>query len=92
MRNRIQDISMETLSVPPSCLVDSLEDAINIVNKNKYGNGASIFTTSGVVAWKFQTEIEAGQVGINVSIPVPLPFILIYWLEGIFCWRSQFLW
>ncbi|XP_052192367.1 methylmalonate-semialdehyde dehydrogenase [acylating], mitochondrial [Diospyros lotus] len=53
---------------------DSLEEAMNIVNKNKYGNGASIFTTSGVVARKFQTDIEAGQVGINVPIPVPLPF------------------
>ncbi|XP_054778696.1 methylmalonate-semialdehyde dehydrogenase [acylating], mitochondrial [Prosopis cineraria] len=53
---------------------DSLEEAINIVNRNKYGNGASIFTTSGVAARKFQTEIEAGQVGINVPIPVPLPF------------------
>ncbi|KAG5526134.1 hypothetical protein RHGRI_032420 [Rhododendron griersonianum] len=57
------------------CLqADSLEEAINLVNRNKYGNGASIFTTSGVVARKFQTEIEAGQVGINVPIPVPLPF------------------
>lgn len=53
---------------------DSLEEAIDIVNRNKYGNGASIFTTSGVAARKFQTEIEAGQVGINVPIPVPLPF------------------
>ncbi|XP_030943939.1 methylmalonate-semialdehyde dehydrogenase [acylating], mitochondrial [Quercus lobata] len=53
---------------------DSFEEAINIVNRNKYGNGASIFTTSGVAARKFQTEIEAGQVGINVPIPVPLPF------------------
>ncbi|XP_021862462.1 methylmalonate-semialdehyde dehydrogenase [acylating], mitochondrial [Spinacia oleracea] len=53
---------------------DSLEEAINIVNKNKYGNGASIFTSSGAAARKFQTEIEAGQVGINVPIPVPLPF------------------
>ncbi|KAF6167409.1 hypothetical protein GIB67_017131 [Kingdonia uniflora] len=53
---------------------DSLEEAIDIVNKNKYGNGASIFTTSGVAARKFQNEIEAGQVGINVPIPVPLPF------------------
>ncbi|KAG5010468.1 hypothetical protein AAZX31_07G168900 [Glycine max] len=53
---------------------DSLEEAINIINSNKYGNGASIFTTSGVAARKFQTEIEAGQVGINVPIPVPLPF------------------
>ncbi|XP_061370845.1 methylmalonate-semialdehyde dehydrogenase [acylating], mitochondrial-like isoform X1 [Gastrolobium bilobum] len=53
---------------------DSLEEAINIINENKYGNGATIFTTSGVAARKFQTEIEAGQVGINVPIPVPLPF------------------
>jgi malonate-semialdehyde dehydrogenase (acetylating)/methylmalonate-semialdehyde dehydrogenase len=53
---------------------DSLEEAISIVNGNKYGNGASIFTTSGVAARKFQTDIEAGQVGINVPIPVPLPF------------------
>ncbi|XP_045819325.1 methylmalonate-semialdehyde dehydrogenase [acylating], mitochondrial-like isoform X1 [Trifolium pratense] len=53
---------------------DSLEEALDIINKNKYGNGASIFTTSGVAARKFQTEIEAGQVGINVPIPVPLPF------------------
>ncbi|XVE49444.1 hypothetical protein DITRI_Ditri01bG0083000 [Diplodiscus trichospermus] len=53
---------------------NSLEEAINIVNRNKYGNGASIFTTSGAAARKFQTEVEAGQVGINVPIPVPLPF------------------
>ncbi|KAI4378442.1 hypothetical protein MLD38_015922 [Melastoma candidum] len=53
---------------------DSFEEALQIVNKNKYGNGASIFTSSGVAARKFQTEIEAGQVGINVPIPVPLPF------------------
>lgn len=53
---------------------DSLDEAINIVNRNPYGNGASLFTTSGAAARKFQTEIEAGQVGINVPIPVPLPF------------------
>ncbi|XP_043711879.1 methylmalonate-semialdehyde dehydrogenase [acylating], mitochondrial [Telopea speciosissima] len=53
---------------------DTLEEAISIVNRNQYGNGASIFTTSGVAARKFQNEIEAGQVGINVPIPVPLPF------------------
>ncbi|CAN1332624.1 Methylmalonate-semialdehyde dehydrogenase [acylating], mitochondrial, partial [Linum perenne] len=53
---------------------DSFEEAINIVNRNKYGNGASIFTGSGAAARKFQTEIECGQIGINVPIPVPLPF------------------
>ncbi|KAJ9705582.1 hypothetical protein PVL29_003582 [Vitis rotundifolia] len=53
---------------------DNLQEAISIVNKNKYGIGASIFTTSGVAARKFQTEIEAGEVGINVPVPDPLPF------------------
>ncbi|CAL5379383.1 unnamed protein product [Camellia sinensis] len=53
---------------------DNLEEAINIVNRNKYGNGASIFTTSGAAARKFQTEVEAGQVGINVPVAAPLPF------------------
>lgn len=52
---------------------DSLEEAITIVNKNRYGNGASIFTTSGVAARKFQNDIDAVLVGINVSVPVPLP-------------------
>ncbi|XP_022727297.1 methylmalonate-semialdehyde dehydrogenase [acylating], mitochondrial-like isoform X6 [Durio zibethinus] len=54
--------------------VDSLEEAIDIVNRNKYGNGASIFTTSVVAARKFQTEVEVGQVGINVPISSTLPF------------------
>ncbi|CAN4111988.1 unnamed protein product [Withania somnifera] len=52
----------------------SLDEAINIVNQNKYGNGSAIFTTSGVAVRKFETDIEAGQIGINVPIPVPLPF------------------
>ncbi|TKY71523.1 Methylmalonate-semialdehyde dehydrogenase of acylating [Spatholobus suberectus] len=54
--------------------VDSIQKAINIVNSNKYGNGASIFTTSNAAARKFQTEVEVGQVGINVPISVSLPF------------------
>ncbi|XOV90051.1 MAG: CoA-acylating methylmalonate-semialdehyde dehydrogenase [Pseudomonadota bacterium] len=53
---------------------DSLEDAIALINRNPYGNGVSIFTNSGGAARKFQSEIEVGQVGINIPIPVPLPF------------------
>ncbi|KAL4781446.1 Aldehyde/histidinol dehydrogenase [Aspergillus varians] len=52
---------------------ETLDDAIEIINKNEYGNGAAIFTRSGPTASKFQKDIEAGQVGINVPIPVPLP-------------------
>lgn len=52
---------------------ETLDDAIDLINKNEYGNGAAIFTCSGPTASKFQKEIEAGQIGVNVPIPVPLP-------------------
>ncbi|CAG7973728.1 unnamed protein product [Penicillium nalgiovense] len=56
------------------CLnVETLDDAIDTINANEYGNGAAIFTRSGSTASKFQKECEAGQLGINVPIPVPLP-------------------
>ena len=52
---------------------DTLDDALDIINTNKYGNGTAIFTQSGATARKFEVEVEVGQVGINVPIPVPLP-------------------
>ena len=52
---------------------DSLDDAIGIINSNRYGNGTAIFTQSGATARKFENEVEVGQIGINVPIPVPLP-------------------
>ena len=56
------------------CLnVETLDDAIALINRNEYGNGVAIFTNSGATAGRFQREIEAGQVGVNVPIPVPLP-------------------
>ncbi len=54
--------------------VDSLDEAISLINNNPFGNGTGIFTQSGAVARKFQNEIDVGQVGINVPIPVPVPF------------------
>jgi malonate-semialdehyde dehydrogenase (acetylating)/methylmalonate-semialdehyde dehydrogenase len=51
----------------------TLDDAIDLINKNEYGNGTAIFTKSGATAETFRKRIEAGQVGINVPIPVPLP-------------------
>ncbi|WWC64491.1 methylmalonate-semialdehyde dehydrogenase (acylating) [Kwoniella dejecticola CBS 10117] len=52
---------------------ETLDDAIDIINQNKYGNGASIFTNSGSTARKFELEAEPGQIGVNVAVPVPLP-------------------
>jgi malonate-semialdehyde dehydrogenase (acetylating)/methylmalonate-semialdehyde dehydrogenase len=53
--------------------VDTLDEAIALINDNPFGNGTGIFTQSGAVARKFQHEIDVGQVGINVPIPVPVP-------------------
>jgi malonate-semialdehyde dehydrogenase (acetylating)/methylmalonate-semialdehyde dehydrogenase len=54
--------------------VNTLGEAITLINNNPFGNGTGIFTQSGAVARKFQSEIDVGQVGINVPIPVPVPF------------------
>jgi malonate-semialdehyde dehydrogenase (acetylating)/methylmalonate-semialdehyde dehydrogenase len=53
--------------------VNTLDEAIKLVNDNPFGNGTGIFTQSGAAARKFQNEIDVGQVGINVPIPVPVP-------------------
>lgn len=53
--------------------VDTLDEAIALVNGNPYGNGVALFTTSGLHAKKFEKQINVGQVGVNVPIPVPLP-------------------
>ena len=62
----------------------TLDEAIEIINKNPFGNGTSIFTSSGAAARKFQHSIEVGQVGINIPIPVPLPFFSVTGWKGSF--------
>jgi len=52
---------------------ESLDEAIQIINRNPFGNGTAIFTNSGASARRFQMDVDCGQVGINVPIPVPLP-------------------
>lgn len=54
--------------------VDTLEEAIALVNANPFGNGVGLFTQSGATARAFQHQINIGQVGINIPIPVPVPF------------------
>jgi malonate-semialdehyde dehydrogenase (acetylating)/methylmalonate-semialdehyde dehydrogenase len=52
--------------------VDTYEEGLALVNDNPYGNGTAIFTRDGGVARRFQFEVQAGMVGINVPIPVPV--------------------
>ncbi|MEL1679438.1 aldehyde dehydrogenase family protein, partial [Acinetobacter baumannii] len=68
-----------------ACLeVESLEEAIALVNANPYGNGTSLFTRSGGAARRYQHAVQVGQVGINVPIPVPLPFFSFTGWKGSF--------
>jgi malonate-semialdehyde dehydrogenase (acetylating)/methylmalonate-semialdehyde dehydrogenase len=48
--------------------------AVRLVNENPYGNGVAIFTRDGGVARQFQFEVNAGMVGVNVPIPVPVAY------------------
>ena len=54
--------------------VATYEEAVRLVNENPYGNGTAIFTRDGGVARQFQFEVQAGMVGINVPIPVPVAY------------------
>src|SRR5689334_25265110 len=54
--------------------VNTYEEAVRLVNENPYGNGVAIFTRDGGVARQFQFEVNAGMVGVNVPIPVPVAY------------------
>lgn len=70
------EIYKQEIFGPAMCVVSSatLDDAIAFINANPNGNGVSIFTSSGWAARKFQNEIDVGQVGINVPLPVPVAY------------------
>ncbi|PID23614.1 CoA-acylating methylmalonate-semialdehyde dehydrogenase [Sporosarcina sp. P7] len=54
--------------------VDTLEEAIDLINEHEYGNGVTIFTDSGNAARTFTDQIEVGMVGVNVPIPIPVGY------------------
>ncbi len=54
--------------------VQTLEEAIEMINRNPYGNGTAIFTESGGAARRFEDEVQVGMIGVNVPIPVPVAF------------------
>jgi malonate-semialdehyde dehydrogenase (acetylating)/methylmalonate-semialdehyde dehydrogenase len=54
--------------------VETLEEAIELINRNPYANGTAIFTESGGAARRFENQVQVGMVGINVPIPVPVAF------------------
>ena len=54
--------------------VPTYEDAVRMIDENPYGNGTAIFTRDGGAARQFQFDVNAGMVGINVPIPVPVAY------------------
>jgi malonate-semialdehyde dehydrogenase (acetylating)/methylmalonate-semialdehyde dehydrogenase len=67
-------IYTEEIFGPVLCCVgvETLEDAVAFINRNPNGNGVALFTQDGGAARYFQNNIDVGQVGINVPIPVPV--------------------
>jgi malonate-semialdehyde dehydrogenase (acetylating)/methylmalonate-semialdehyde dehydrogenase len=64
--------------------VNSVDEALELVNGGEYGNQASIFTSSGAAARKFRYEAQAGNIGINIGVAAPMAF---YPFSG---WRGSF--
>lgn len=64
--------------------VKGLDDAIDVIRQNNYGNAASIFTTSGASARRFTYEAECSMMGINVGIAAPMAFFPFGGTKGSF--------
>ncbi|MCC2595170.1 CoA-acylating methylmalonate-semialdehyde dehydrogenase [Pusillimonas sp. MFBS29] len=67
-------IYREEVFGPVLCVVgvDTLEEAVEFINNNPNGNGVAVFTQDGGAARYFQHNIDVGQIGINIPIPVPV--------------------
>ncbi|MYU22239.1 CoA-acylating methylmalonate-semialdehyde dehydrogenase [Streptomyces sp. SID8352] len=61
---------------PVLCVLraETYEEGLALINASPYGNGAAVFTRDGGAARRFQLEVEAGMVGVNVPIPVPVGY------------------
>jgi malonate-semialdehyde dehydrogenase (acetylating)/methylmalonate-semialdehyde dehydrogenase len=63
----------------------SYEEGVTLINSGQFGNGSAIFTHDGGAARRFQAEVHAGMVGVNVPIPVPVAYHSFGgWKESLF--------
>jgi malonate-semialdehyde dehydrogenase (acetylating)/methylmalonate-semialdehyde dehydrogenase len=65
--------------------VSELDEAIEIINGNPYGNASSIFTTSGIAARQFRHQVNTGNVGVNIGVAAPMAY---FPFSG---WKDSFL-
>ncbi len=80
-------IVREEVFGPVLCVVraDTLDQAIEIVNRSRFGNGTSIFTESGAAVRRYRYEVQAGMVGVNIGVAAPVAF---FPFSG---WKDSFL-
>ena len=69
-------IYKEEIFGPVLCMLRSPDvgSAVELINRNEYGNGVAIYTRDGGVAREFVRQIQVGMVGVNVPLPVPMAF------------------
>jgi len=69
-------VAREEIFGPVLCVMRArdLDEAISLVNSSPYGNGASIFTSSGGAAREFRNRVQCGMVGVNAGVPAPMAF------------------
>jgi malonate-semialdehyde dehydrogenase (acetylating) / methylmalonate-semialdehyde dehydrogenase len=81
------EIAQEEVFGPVLCEIhaETLDDAIAIVNRSRFGNGVSIFTESGAAVRRFRHEVHAGMVGVNIGVAAPVAF---FPFSG---WKASFL-
>jgi malonate-semialdehyde dehydrogenase (acetylating)/methylmalonate-semialdehyde dehydrogenase len=65
--------------------VDTLDDAIGVINASRFGNGTSILTENGAAVRRFRHEVEAGMIGVNIGVAAPVAF---FPFSG---WKDSFL-
>jgi malonate-semialdehyde dehydrogenase (acetylating)/methylmalonate-semialdehyde dehydrogenase len=81
------DIAREEVFGPVLTVIRaaSLDEAIDVVNGSRFGNGTSIFTESGASVRRYRHEVEAGMIGVNIGVAAPVAF---FPFSG---WKDSFL-
>jgi malonate-semialdehyde dehydrogenase (acetylating) / methylmalonate-semialdehyde dehydrogenase len=81
------DVTREEVFGPVLSIVrvDTLEQAIEVVNRSRFGNGTSIFTENGAAVRRYRHDVQAGMVGVNIGVAAPVAF---FPFSG---WKDSFL-
>jgi malonate-semialdehyde dehydrogenase (acetylating)/methylmalonate-semialdehyde dehydrogenase len=81
------DVAQEEIFGPVLSVIDveTLDEAIAIVNGSRFGNGTSIFTESGASVRRYRHEVQAGMIGVNIGVAAPVAF---FPFSG---WKDSFL-